>query len=361
MQSEMKDNPSKKSVSDNSTNIYRRDMQTFSLLNKEDKLALAKKTEGYLKEILFTVTRFPDSLNIIQSHFSQVIKGKLRLNTLMYGFVLNKTSMVDPAPKPNLKEIEKKILKLFVMQNWVKERIHHLGYQHKRTLESQKQLVEYLSTFKWAPNIIESLIQSIQLLPNDSGIVEMKDLKFRLCLAFEEFKAAKRLMVNSNLRLVFSIAKKYHCYGLQYLDLVQEGNIGLIQAVDRFEYRFGCAFSTYATWWIREGILNFISKNHAVMQNLDNYLEDKAAVSPVDFVSAQKLSEMTRKALSSLPPREAQILCLRFGIGIQSEHTLEEISQQLNISRERVRQIEAKALKSLWRQQGLQQLKSFLE
>jgi RNA polymerase sigma factor (sigma-70 family) len=361
MQSNMANKPSKKFVPDNSLNLYSRDMQAFSLLTREAELALAKKIKGYLNEILFTITKFPDALNIVQSHFTQIIKGELKLNTLIYGFVLDKSAMVDPIPKLNLKEIERKFFDLSVLQYLVKGQIANFGHQDDRTLKSQKQLEEYLATFKWTSNVIENLVHSIQALPGDSDTADMKHLKSRLCFAFEEFKAAKQYLVKSNLRLVFSIAKKYHYYGLQYLDLVQEGNVGLIQAVDRFEHHFGCTFATYATWWIRQAILHFISKHHTAMQSLDNYLEDKAAVSPVDCVSAQKLSEMTRKALSSLPPREAQILCLRFGIGIESEHTLEEIGQQLNISKERVRQIEAKALKSLWQRQGIQQLKSFLE
>ena len=259
------------------------------------------------------------------------------------------------------------------------------------------------------------------------SIAEIKEINRRMSIGEAKARRAKKEMVEANLRLVISIAKKYTNRGLQFLDLIQEGNIGLMKAVDKFEYRRGYKFSTYATWWIRQAItrsiadqartiripvhmietinkLNRISRQilqekgreptpdelaermempedkvRKVLKiakepismetpigddedsHLGDFIEDLSIVSPADSATSEGLRESTQNILAGLTPREAKVLRMRFGIEMNTDHTLEEVGKQFDVTRERIRQIEAKALRKLRHPSRSDQLRSFLD
>ncbi|SEC55875.1 RNA polymerase sigma factor RpoD [Pseudomonas anguilliseptica] len=258
-------------------------------------------------------------------------------------------------------------------------------------------------------------------------LAEIKDINRRMSIGEAKARRAKKEMVEANLRLVISIAKKYTNRGLQFLDLIQEGNIGLMKAVDKFEYRRGYKFSTYATWWIRQAItrsiadqartiripvhmietinkLNRISRQmlqemgreptpeelgermempedkiRKVLKiakepismetpigddedsHLGDFIEDSTMQSPIDVATVESLKEATREVLSGLTAREAKVLRMRFGIDMNTDHTLEEVGKQFDVTRERIRQIEAKALRKLRHPTRSEHLRSFLD
>ena len=259
------------------------------------------------------------------------------------------------------------------------------------------------------------------------SVTDYKKLVSRVQKGEKESRIAKKEMVEANLRLVISIAKKYTNRGLQFLDLIQEGNIGLMKAVDKFEYRRGYKFSTYATWWIRQAITRSIADQARTIRipvhmietinkivrtqrlilsefgreatpeelskklrmplekvrkvlkiskepvslekpvgdeedsSLGDFIEDTKALAPLEQAIKSNLSEATTKILSTLTPREERVLRMRFGVGMNTDHTLEEVGLQFSVTRERIRQIEAKALRKLKHPSRSKQLKSFLE
>jgi RNA polymerase primary sigma factor len=274
-------------------------------------------------------------------------------------------------------------------------------------------------------NIRERLIEISYKL--GTSVTDFKKLVSRVQKGEKESRIAKKEMVEANLRLVISIAKKYTNRGLQFLDLIQEGNIGLMKAVDKFEYRRGYKFSTYATWWIRQAITRSIADQARTIRipvhmietinkivrtqrlilsefgreatpeelaqklrmpldkvrkvlkiskepvslekpvgdeedsSLGDFIEDTKALAPLEQAIKSNLGEATTKILSTLTPREERVLRMRFGVGMNTDHTLEEVGLQFSVTRERIRQIEAKALRKLKHPSRSKQLKSFLE
>jgi RNA polymerase primary sigma factor len=288
---------------------------------------------------------------------------------------------------------------------------------------------------KWSPNIkthreaIDAEQEKLATIERKLflPLIDIKDINRAMASGEAKARRAKKEMVEANLRLVISIAKKYTNRGLQFLDLIQEGNIGLMKAVDKFEYRRGYKFSTYATWWIRQAItrsiadqartiripvhmietinkLNRISRQmlqqfgreatpeelakemempedkiRKVLKiakepismetpigddedsHLGDFIEDGNASSPIDSATETGLMETVRDVLAGLTPREAKVLRMRFGIDMNTDHTLEEVGKQFDVTRERIRQIEAKALRKLRHPSRSEQLRSFLD
>ena len=302
--------------------------------------------------------------------------------------------------------------------------------------EINPNLKEFLDTnevwkkfFQKNKNEFKNIRDRLVEISNKLGlsVTEFKKLVSRVQKGEKESRIAKKEMVEANLRLVISIAKKYTNRGLQFLDLIQEGNIGLMKAVDKFEYRRGYKFSTYATWWIRQAITRSIADQARTIRipvhmietinkivrtqrlilseygreatpeelakklrmplekvrkvlkiskepvslekpvgdeedsSLGDFIEDTKALAPLEQAIKSNLSEATTKILSTLTPREERVLRMRFGVGMNTDHTLEEVGLQFSVTRERIRQIEAKALRKLKHPSRSKQLKSFLE
>jgi RNA polymerase primary sigma factor len=334
----------------------------------------------------------------------------------------------------HIREIERSVMSACVDQGGMPRKAFIAGFPDNET--QLEWLPAYIAEHAPTAAALEPQVAEVQRLQKRLAAIEqqtrlrigdIKEINRRMSIGEAKARRAKKEMVEANLRLVISIAKKYTNRGLQFLDLIQEGNIGLMKAVDKFEYRRGYKFSTYATWWIRQAItrsiadqartiripvhmietinkLNRISRQilqekgreptpdelasrmdmpedkvRKVMKiakepismetpigddedsHLGDFIEDTTLPAPAEVATFEGLRETTQNVLASLTPREAKVLRMRFGIDMNTDHTLEEVGKQFDVTRERIRQIEAKALRKLRHPSRSEQLRSFLD
>ena len=369
-----------------------------------------KKYNDFKKRLILNIEKlcFNDECT---KHFTETIKG------------FNKKLL---QPQSELLRLAKQsnILRKEFIQDYNLNELN--PYWHVKQSKKNKNWSNFFKKNKKETRKINSLISNVSI-ESELGISELKFLSDEISIGSKQAEKAKKQMIEANLRLVISIAKKYTNRGLQFLDLIQEGNIGLMKAVDKFEYKRGYKFSTYATWWIRQAItrsiadqartiripvhmietINKIIRTSRIMLHeigreptpeelsvklsipldkirkvmkiarepvsfetpvgddddsfLGDFIEDKNTLIPGDAAINSSLRETTTRVLSSLTPREERVLRMRFGIGVNSDHTLEEVGQQFSVTRERIRQIEAKALRKLKHPSRSRKLKSFLD
>jgi RNA polymerase primary sigma factor len=503
--------------------MYMREMGTVELLTREGEIAIAKRIEEGMNQVLAGISEFPRALEILLAEYSAVQAGEARLTDVITGFT-DEIDIVPPPPKPapepgsaedtsdddeeeevvdtgpdpdkaagifsdlvkvygqyqSLKasgkanskkatELRKKAGEVFQSLRLVSKLVDRMtgglrGVVEQIRLQERSALrlcvehvgmtrKQFITSFpgnesdpKWIDGRIKdipALAERLEAVRGDISrmqkrlaaieeseglhVATIKDIHRGMSIGEAKARRAKKEMVEANLRLVISIAKKYTNRGLQFLDLIQEGNIGLMKAVDKFEYRRGYKFSTYATWWIRQAItrsiadqartiripvhmietinkLNRVSRQmlqemgrdptpeelairmempedkvRKVLKiakepismetpigddedsHLGDFIEDIGVVSPMESATTEGLRESTREILSSLTPREAKVLRMRFGIDMNTDHTLEEVGKQFDVTRERIRQIEAKALRKLRHPNRSDQLRSFLD
>lgn len=506
--------------------MYMREMGSVELLSREGEIAIAKRIEEGMNQMLTTLANQPQMIAEVLMDYDRVERGELRLSDLISGYaepilienteetaenkedaapILDEEedagegeAFLDEETGPDPEIARERFAELRRLYQETLDADKRNGEKHKKTLASREALAKCFMDIKFAPRQfnklsrkMRSLLDEIRtqerhimnlcvnkgklprkvfissFLNNESNlewinehknksyfkdlkdfvpdiqraqaklqaleeqmrmtIAEIKEVNRRMSIGEAKARRAKKEMVEANLRLVISIAKKYTNRGLQFLDLIQEGNIGLMKAVDKFEYQRGYKFSTYATWWIRQAItrsiadqartiripvhmietinkLNRISRQilqetgveptpeelsarmdlpedkiRKVLKiakepismetpigddedsHLGDFIEDINQESPVDAATGSGLSEATQKILNSLTPREAKVLRMRFGINMNTDHTLEEVGKQFDVTRERIRQIEAKALRKLRHPSRSEQLRSFLE
>ena len=497
--------------------LYMREMGTVDLLTREGEIAIAKRIEEGLRELLAACCFYPGIVDKILDDYQEVLKEEKRLAEVLVGFMdindeIPPPAIVQAAQKKEKKEDDdeqptgpdpvevKKRFNALKRQFNKTEKACSKSRTTKKAIKEQQKLGEIFKFLKLSPTqfeviarpardslgiirdcekevyrifvklarmprrefiqsypgneadpnwglkmsrirkpwakIIRENIEEVTRQHNKLGrleniigldIAHIKDINRRMSIGEAKIRRAKKDMVEANLRLVISIAKKYTNRGLQFLDLIQEGNIGLMKAVDKFEYRRGYKFSTYATWWIRQAItrsiadqartiripvhmietinkLNRVSRQMVQEKGreptpeelgermelpedkirrvlkiakepistetpigdeddttLGDFIEDTAIPSPDEAATEDNLTEATGDILGSLTAREAKVLRMRFGIGMNTDHTLEEVGKQFDVTRERIRQIEAKALRKLRHPTRSSHLRGFLD
>ncbi len=404
-------------------------LETFKKLNKsfkklqrlqKDKIAFQEKGKEF-------PSRSEKNYQLSKAVVVELIKG-LQINTNKIEELINKLYVINK----KIIALEGKLLRLAVQYKISRDEFldKYIGNENNPYwLRKITRLSGWEKFVKQEKNNIKNIMNEVRAAASNIGLTlnEFKRIVSNVQKGERESSIAKKEMIEANLRLVISIAKKYTNRGLQFLDLIQEGNIGLMKAVDKFEYRRGYKFSTYATWWIRQAItrsiadqartiripvhmietINKIVRTQRLLLNeigreptpeeiskklnmplekvrkvlkiakepvsletpvgdeedshLGDFIQDENAVIPIDAAIHSNLRQTTTKILSSLTPREERVLRMRFGIGMNSDHTLEEVGQQFSVTRERIRQIEAKALRKLKHPTRAKLLKSFLD
>ncbi|MGD8530897.1 MAG: RNA polymerase sigma factor RpoD, partial [Syntrophobacterales bacterium] len=389
---------------------------------KLEKLVLTNRAEGKAQEA------DEEALRVSKERIAELLKN-LRLEKRQVDKIVSKLRSCVVRIEKSEREIERCMIRTGKPVQELRRLFRHVKSNPDSLDQIAKDLGLKPEEFLEMEKTIKNGRRRIRRIGQEANmdVRSLKEIVHRVNAGELKAKEAKRELVEANLRLVVSIAKKYTNRGLQFLDLIQEGNIGLMKAVDKFEYQRGYKFSTYATWWIRQAITRAIADQARTIRipvhmietinklirtsrylvqelgreptpeeiadkmefplekvrkvlkiakepisletpigeeedsHLGDFIEDKKVTSPVDAVINLNLSEQTRKVLSTLTPREEKVLRMRFGIGEKADHTLEEVGQDFLVTRERIRQIEAKALRKLRHPSRRKKLKSFID